>query len=94
MAVVMTNSANDTKRMETGEPHTTYHDITRHHIDETVEDKGREGFGRGIGLADTLKFFTYRTTSRSLVYPVRDNLGLLLESGTCIKDTRQPFISM
>ena len=36
MAVVMTNAGNDTKWMETGKPHTTYRDITRH-IDESVQ---------------------------------------------------------
>jgi len=36
MAVVMTNGADDTKWMETGRPHRTYRDLTRH-IDETVE---------------------------------------------------------
>ena len=36
MVVVMTNAGDDTKWMETGEPHTTYRDITNH-IDETVQ---------------------------------------------------------
>ncbi|MBF0587107.1 alpha-amylase [Prosthecochloris sp. N3] len=36
MAVVMTNSGDDTKWMETGRPHTTYRDITGH-IDDSVQ---------------------------------------------------------